>query len=125
MTDHEVDKLIKIQGTDYDRRRKLKTKDITCIQRCYKRGVSLVDLARKYKVSPGTIKYHVDAKFKIAQNNTRASFGYAPFDETAQRNSRVAYKRSILNNNMNYSICSRYEANDACLIFYFSGGILR
>ena len=100
MTDFEIDKMIKIAGTDYDRRRKLSTKDIAHIRRAYKNGTSINDLALYYDVAYGTIRYHVDSLYRDIHNKVRNLNAKSIVDATAQRRSRVAYKRSILANNV-------------------------
>ena len=96
MTDFELDRIVKLQGTDYDRRRKLSTSDVTQIKKAYKSGIQLIDLANAYDVSYGTILYHVNKNFKKKLNLSRKNYGQAPQDQLAQRKSRIALKRAIL-----------------------------
>ena len=98
MTDFELDRLVKLEGTDYDRRRKLSTNDVARIQRAYKNGKSMFDLAVAYGVSYGTIHYHVDKDYRENHNKKRKLYAPSFFDATAQRISRVAHKRAILAN---------------------------
>lgn len=98
MTDLELDRMVKIAGTDYDRRRKLSTKDVSCIRKAYAAGTSIFTLARRYNVCYNTIKYHVDPAHKETSNKKRLTFAPSFLDSTAQRKSRVAHKRAILAN---------------------------
>lgn len=96
MTDFELDRIVKIQGTDYDRRRKLSTSDVTYIRKAYKEGKHIIDLANHYNVSYGTILYHINPVHKKNINMNRKHYAQSLFDAAAQRKSRVAYKRLIL-----------------------------
>ena len=96
MSDAKFDKAIRIQGTDYDRRRKLTTDDIIKIQRAYAQGHSATELASRYNVTIPTIMYHVDPQHKKQVNSRRSKFAYAPFDSTEQLKSRVKHKKAIL-----------------------------
>lgn len=95
MTNNELDRIIKLEGTDYDRRRKLTNQQIAKIRRAKSNGASIADLASAYRVSYNTIKYHVDPEFKKEFNCKRLSYRFAPYDYVAQKESRVAYKRAI------------------------------
>ena len=100
MTDFEIDKVVKIEGTDYDRRRKLSTKDVAKIQRDYKKGKSITQLSLKYNVAYGTIHYHVDKVFKENIKKKRNRYAASAQNPVAQRISRVAHKRAILAGNI-------------------------
>lgn len=100
MTDFMIDKIVKLEGTDYDRRRKLTNKDIAAIKRAHRQGYSILSLAKKYGVSYGTIKYHLDSNFKqkIIEERSKNRYGY--YDAAKQRASRIAYKRAIITGNI-------------------------
>lgn len=96
MTNYALDRIVKLEGTDYDRRRKLKNCQIATIRRARSNGASIAALASAYKVSYNTIKYHVDAGFKKELNDSRSLYKFAPYDYVAQQESRLAYKKAIL-----------------------------
>ena len=96
MTDFEVDRTIKLEGTNYDRRRKLTVQDVAKIKRAYCRGASIFSLAKSYNVSYIAIKYHVNEEFKKSLNKRRNDYAHSYQDQIAARNDRVAYKRSIV-----------------------------
>ena len=96
MTDFEVDRYIKLEGTNYDRRRKLTTQDVSKIKRDYEKGTSISKLATTYGVSYITIKYHVDPDFKQELNERRNGYAHSDYDWIAAREDRIAYKRSIV-----------------------------
>ena len=96
ITDFQVDKIVRIAGTNYDRRRKLTTSDVRSICKEYNSGSSVRDLANKYGVTYFTIMYHVDPYYKRRQNAKRNEYAPSVQDSAAQRISRVAHKRAIL-----------------------------
>ena len=96
MTDFELDRIVRLEGTDYDRRRKLTTSDVTRIKKAYKEGSYIIDLANEYNVSYGTILYHVSPFHKNKINKNRKKYAQSFFDHNAQRKSRVAHKRAIV-----------------------------
>ena len=96
MTDFEVDRNIKLEGTNYDRRRKLTVQDVAKIRRDYCKGVSICALAKAHNVSYITIKYHVDDEFRERFNKERNQYAHSYQDQYAARIERVAYKRSIV-----------------------------
>ena len=97
MTDFQLDRMFKIQGTDYDRRRKLTSSDISTINRRHARGESIPELAEFFGVSYNTIKYHLDNNFKEKEKKRRSFYPASYFNNAEQFESRVAYKREIIN----------------------------
>lgn len=95
MKNYKIDRLIKVAGTDHDRRRKLKTRQIIDIKNEYERGSSIHTLAKKYNVSYTTILYHVDDEFKMVQNQRRKYSVKSVFNKNT-RDLRIAYKKTLL-----------------------------
>lgn len=91
-----LDKIVKLEGTDYDRRRKLKNKDIIDIRKDHNRGATISSLAKKYNVSYNTIHYHVDEDYKQFHNQRRLNSVRSCCNNSEYRNSRIKYKKSIL-----------------------------
>lgn len=96
MTDYIIDRIVRLEGTDYDRRRKLSTQDVVKIRKAYVAGYSITKLASMFGVSYLTIKYHIDEDFKTDIKKRRACYAPSAYDATAQRRDRIAYKKSIL-----------------------------
>lgn len=92
-----IDRLIKIEGTNFDRRRKLSVQDVDRIRELHNNGVSISRLADIYNVSYLTIKYHVDDDFKERENQRRNYYKQTPVDQKVMFKNRIAYKRSLLN----------------------------
>lgn len=96
LSNMKLDKQIRISGTDHDRRRKLKDKDIKKIIKLYNKGYSFKELSYKYNVAVSTIKYHVDPSYKKYINTIRLKYG-----SSSESNfyDRVTYKRSLVASN--------------------------
>lgn len=93
LSDSSLDKVVKIAGTKFDRRRKLSDKQINSIREKYDGGCSIFDLAHKYNVSEPTIRYHVDSHFRSYKNLTRNMYKNESRDN---RTDRIAYKRRLV-----------------------------
>lgn len=89
---------VKIQGTDYDRRRKLSNKDIYNIKRSAKsKSFDANVVAERYGVAASTIKYHVDEAYKAEANKKRVENGFnSNRDDSVYRMDLANYKRSLL-----------------------------
>ena len=90
-----IDTLIRIAGTDYDRKRKLTNKDIEDIRCSYNKGRTIGELAREYGVAYNTIHYHVDDEYKEFHNQRRLTSTRSKYNRDAAK-SRIAYKKSLL-----------------------------
>ena len=97
MSDFELDKAIKIQGTEFDRKRKLTDESIKRMRLLYNQGYTIISLAEMFNTSYLTVKYNVDDDFKSLYNATRsgAHTGITKLDFT----NRVMYKRDLVLNN--------------------------
>lgn len=93
-SDAVVDKAVKIRHTDFNRQKKLKSRDLNNIDKLYSRGVSINKLATIYGVAPQTIKYHVDPVYRLEANIIRQS--YATGVAIRDLHDRAAYKRTLL-----------------------------
>lgn len=94
-TDDEIDRNIHIQGTVWDRKRVLGSKELNRIRKMLKRGVKIQDLAVEYAVDPRTIRYAVDADYRarrILQSNGKHYGG----TERGTKSSRVTYKKHLI-----------------------------
>ena len=69
--DEMIDSKIKIQGTSFDRKRKLDSKQMKKLQYDFTEGMSVKDLSIKYDVSEWVIKYNTDPEFKAHQLKLR------------------------------------------------------
>lgn len=91
----EIDELIKIQSTEFDRKRKYDDIHITLIRKEYKEnGLSISEIARKYSMNYTTVKYNVDDYFKTIYNAKRD--GKHTGVDVCDFMNRVEYKRQLI-----------------------------
>lgn len=92
----DFDHKVVIEGTEYDRRRKLTDKDIKNIKKLFKKNYTISEIAEMYNVSYHAIRYHVDDDFREKYNRNRVFYGdYSNSD----MNERVRYKKYLIMNN--------------------------
>ena len=94
-TDEEIDQNIHIQSTTWDRKKVLSDANLVRIRKMLKKGAKLQEIAREYGVDPRTIRYAVDANYRmkrIAQSNGKHYGG----TERGTRSSRIAYKKQLI-----------------------------
>ena len=94
MTDDKLDKVVKIQGTPYDRKRKLSEGDIQKMNKMAKAGKSLAEIASKFGVYSSTVRYNTDPIWRQTYNATRSG-AHTGKDRISVKN-RIAYKRSLV-----------------------------
>lgn len=99
LSDTKVDNMIKIQGTQFERRLKLTPGQIYDIRVKKAQGIPMRALAREYNVNPLTIKYHTDETFKKQFNEARKGWQPGNHPDKGTKN-RAAYKRFLVMNNM-------------------------
>lgn len=97
LTPIELDKKVKIQGTQYDRKRKLTNRQIKKIKRALAKGVSEKKLAKKYKVDPRTIRYNSNLEYKFyIQTYQALNFGDHTGEDKYTIYDRSLYKRHLV-----------------------------
>lgn len=94
LTDEALDKKVKIQGTQYDRKRKVTDKTIAKMKSLSSNGKSVSEIASKLGLNYTTVKYNVDPMFKAAYNATRNG-AHTGKDKISMKN-RIAYKRELV-----------------------------
>ena len=92
-----LDSIVKIQGTQYDRKRKLTERQVAEIVDELGNGIPVEALAQKYNVSDWIIKYNTDPAFrahqlKLREKKSKAHINVMDFED------RVAYKRNLISN---------------------------
>ena len=93
LTDMELDRKVKIQGTMYDRKRKITDKTIKKMQRMAK-NKSAAEIAKELGLNYITVRYNVDPEFKKQYNAKRN--GKHTGKTHITDNDRIAYKRSLV-----------------------------
>lgn len=99
LKDSEFNKIVKIAGTDFDRRRKLDNKTIKEIQKLHKRKkFSISKLSKLFNVSCSTIKYHIDEVYKSRVNYLRTFYINNKVDNTYIKD-LILYKKGLVATN--------------------------
>lgn len=94
MDDDTIDQKIKIQGTQFDRKRKYQKELFNNMKAEFNNGVTIKELASKYRMNPMTIRYNIDDAFRVLYNSKRKKGTHAV--GVMDFANRVAYKRSLV-----------------------------
>lgn len=94
MVDNKLDKAVKIQGTDFDRKRKVTFMMREQMKRMQKSGKTFREIAERFNVDPHTVKYNIDEKYRTYCKSyaTGVHTGKTHLNKT----NRVAYKRELV-----------------------------
>lgn len=94
MTDDALDATVKIQGTEFDRKRKVAPAILKKMASMYKKKSSISEIANKLGLNYLTVRYNVDPVFK-AEFNAKRDGKHTGKDNITIKD-RVAYKRSLV-----------------------------
>lgn len=94
MIDSQLDRTVKIQGTDYDRKRKYSSKIVKKMNNLLTKGKTISEVAKEFGCNPLTVKYNTDKAFREAFNAKRNG-AHTGKDKITVAN-RVAYKRKLI-----------------------------
>ena len=92
--DLSLDQVVKIQGTQYDRKRKLTDDMLKQIKAKLEKGIPVEALSEEFAVSEWVIRYNTDSAFRAHQIALRS--GKHTGIDTMTFEDRVAYKRSLI-----------------------------
>jgi len=95
LTDYEVDKSIRISGTQFDRKRKLSSNDLKKVSKMLKNGKSYKDIAADFGMDVRTIRYSVDPSYRLSRISQSNGKHYGVDNVTFS--DRVQYKRDLVN----------------------------
>ena len=95
LSNSELDKVVKIQGTKFDRKRKVSDRTISEIQRLFRCGKSMYSISKEMGVSVTTVQYYTDPVFRFLRNHTGGSHAHGVMDAS----NRAEYKRSLVRSN--------------------------
>lgn len=95
MDGRELDKLVTIQGTEFDRKRALSDKMIKKLNKLHKKGLSVNEIRKKLNLNWHTVKYNVDPEYR-AMHLSRCGKHTGTTHITSQE--RIEYKRSLILN---------------------------
>lgn len=94
MTDNEIDKVINIQGTRFDRKRKFSNSTLNRMKGMYEKGMSISEISKKLSISPTMVKYHVCPEWRAHYNSTRCGRHTGVTNIT--KSDRIKWKREIV-----------------------------
>ena len=93
LNDNALDKRVKIQGTPYDRKRKISESTIAKMQKMAKKK-SISAIAKELGISYIGVRYNIDPVFREHFNATRD--GKHTGKDKITKNNRVSYKRQLV-----------------------------
>ena len=93
-----LNKVVKIQGTKFDRNKKMSDKDIRLIQSMKNQGKSITEIAKKFNVSRNCIMYHTNEEYKKKMNSLDSIYGdrHGARDFAKENKERGQYKRNLI-----------------------------
>ena len=94
LTDAMLDKAVKIQGTKYDRKRKLSESVIKKMCGMSKKGDTVSQIAKKLGLNYSTVRYNVDPVYR-EEYNAKRNGAHTGKDKISVLN-RISYKRSLV-----------------------------
>lgn len=101
LSDAKLDEVVKIQGTIYDRKRKLTNFQVNNASAMLEAGKKLADVAEHFGVDARTIRYNTDAKYKkaVLKNSSGKHTGKTnmPLEDRAEyKRQLVAKRRNVI-----------------------------
>ena len=94
MMDADLDKKVKIQGTPYDRKRRVSDATIKKMVKMFGNGKTVSEIASKLGLCYHTVHYNVDPVWRAKYNATRNG-AHTGKDKITVSN-RIAYKRMLV-----------------------------
>lgn len=95
LSDTKLDHAVKIQGTNYDRKRKVTKQIQQRMMQMLKAGKTVNEIAEHFSVVPQTVRYNTDPEWKASYNASRSGKHYGTNSNVKDR---VSYKRELLEN---------------------------
>lgn len=97
LNNSELNSIVKIEGTKYDRRRKLSDSQIKELKKLFNKGELVCNLAKIYNITERTVLYHCVKGQKEFVNSYRAM--YKQYSKS-NVNERAEYKRLLIKNKL-------------------------
>jgi hypothetical protein len=95
MSNYNLDKTVKIQGTKFDRKRKVSAKTIAKINYLKACGKTYCEIAKMLELNPITVRYHFDENYKYKMCHVGGTHAHGNLD----LDNRASYKRSLVSAN--------------------------
>jgi len=96
LNNSEIDKVVKIQGTKFDRKKKVSANTISNIRWLRSCGKSYAAIAEETGVSTGTVRYYTDPFYRFSVCHTGGTHATSSVHTTAERGE---YKRKLVSAN--------------------------
>lgn len=97
-SDFELDRAVRIQGTNYDRRRKVTKSMKRRMTQMHDAGKSYSVIAEYFGVTPCAVRYNLDEDYKKEINAKRKFYAHNTVPDGTELAERAAYKRGLLKN---------------------------
>lgn len=94
LTDNALDSAVKIQGTKYDRKRKVSDSSLKKMLAMAKKNSTYQEIAKKLGMNPTTVRYNIDPLWR-AEFNRKRDGKHTGKDKITKIN-RIAYKRELV-----------------------------
>lgn len=92
MSDSGVNKTVKIQGTKWDRKRRVSMKTVAEINRLQMCGCSNSKIAKKLNLNYSTVRYYTDDEYKNKVNHRKGAHSHGYLSDS----NRAEYKRKLV-----------------------------
>lgn len=93
LSDTQLNQTVRIQGTKFDRKRKVSDKTDAKMKELYNSGMSVIDIARLLNMNYGTVRYHVDEDYnKLCRSRNGRHTGKTHISVQ----DRIEYKRKLV-----------------------------
>lgn len=93
LSDSQLNHTVRIQGTKFDRKRKVSDKTDARMKELYNSGMPVMDIAKLFDLSYNTVKYHVDEEYnKYCRSRKNAHTGKTHISVQ----DRIEYKRKLV-----------------------------
>lgn len=94
MKDSDLDKTIKIQGTRFDRKRKVSNATITRMRKMFDKGKSISEISNVTGLCYSTVRYNVDDNWR--KQHIASLSGKHTGTTNITKEDRILYKRTIV-----------------------------
>lgn len=94
LTDHQVNTKVGIQGTNYDRKRKVTTSMSTKMKKMLDKGATPTEVGKHFGVHPSTVLYNTDTNYRAQKLAKMSGKHTGKTNYTPQE--RASYKRSLV-----------------------------
>lgn len=94
MKDSDIDKAVKIQGTRFDRKRKISNYTLYRMKTMFAKGMTIPEIATALGLNYHTVRYNVDEDWKKEYNAKRSGAHTGITNITKE--DRIQYKREIV-----------------------------